>query len=160
MRELERLLEEHAAMLYGYLLRLTEGDRHLADDLAQETFLRALTLRARYRGEGPFGAWLCGIARNLWRQELQRRRRHPTEPLGETLAAPDDPAAAAEAAEQRVRIYRALHRLPEPYREVALLRLTGGLAFREIGEIMGKSENWARVTFFRARERLQKEDLQ
>ena len=57
-------------------------------------------------------------------------------------------------------IYRALHRLPEPYREVALLRLTGGLAFREIGEIMGKSENWARVTFFRARERLQKEDLQ
>ena len=84
-------------------------------------------------------------------RELQRRRRHPTEPLGETLAAPDDPAAAAEAAEQRVRIYRALHRLPEPYREVALLRLTGGLAFREIGEIMGKSEKLgARNLFPRA----------
>ena len=74
MRELERLLEEHAAMVYGYLLRLTEGDRHLADDLAQETFLRALTLRARYRGEGPFGGWLGGIARNLWREEVQRGR--------------------------------------------------------------------------------------
>ena len=69
-----------------------------------------------------------------------------------------DPASAAEQQEAVMGLYARLHRLQEPYKEVFLLRALGELSFRQIGELFGKTENWACVTYHRARKKLQKEE--
>ena len=81
--------------------------------------------------------------------------------IREVAALPDpasDPASAAEQQEAVMGLYARLHRLQEPYKEVFLLRALGQLSFRQIGELFGKTENWACVTYHRARQKLQKED--
>ena len=100
--------------------------------------------------------WLCAIAKN---QLLTYQRKHPPE---ESLDDNQELAgASAEAqvfsAERRVELMKKLHLCPEPFREILYLRIFGSLSFKEIGVIMGKTENWARVNFYRAKERLKKE---
>ena len=102
--------------------------------------------------------WLCAIAKRLWYKELERRGR--TVPLEEEhlsrLEAPDDPAGETERREDRMALYRTMRKLDPETREVIYLRLAGEFSFREIGELMGRSEVWARVRFYRGKERLAK----
>ena len=98
--------------------------------------------------------WLCAIARNYYLDEIRRRKK--TEPIPEEL--PETRKSLEQKALDRdtsLRIHMALHGLEEPYREVLELRIFGELHFREIGMIFGKTENWARVTYHRARLKLQ-----
>jgi RNA polymerase sigma-70 factor (ECF subfamily) len=102
-------------------------------------------------------SWLCTIAKNIW---VSGQRKKKEQPIDETLALPD-PALSPEESivrqDESMRIHRLLHRLDEPYREVFTLRTLGQLSFRDIGELFGKSENWACVVFHRARAKLKKE---
>ena len=99
--------------------------------------------------------WLCGIARHVLQTH---RRKHPvTEDVDalELLVPSAEQTVLAE--ENRLALLKTLHALPEPGREVTYLRLFGGLSFREIGAVLGRTENWARVTYYRAKERLRRE---
>ena len=111
-----------------------------------------------FRGDCSPQVWLCAIAKRLWYKELERRSR--TAPLEEehlsSLTAPDDPAGEAEQLEDRMALYRSLRQLDPETREVIYLRLAGEFSFREVGELMGQSEVWARVRFYRGKERLAK----
>ena len=102
--------------------------------------------------------WLCAIAKRLWYKELERRSR--TAPLEEehlsSLTAPDNPEREAERREDRMALYRSLRQLDSETREVIYLRLAGEFSFREVGELMGQSEVWARVRFYRGKEKLAK----
>ena len=98
--------------------------------------------------------WLCQIAKHLWYQHLRKRRREvpmPEEGVGTPL-----PSAEDDALEQagRLELLRRVHSLPQAQREVVYLRVFGGLSFREIGDVLGKTEVWARVTFYRCKEKL------
>lgn len=109
---------------------------------------------ADFRGECAASTWLCQIARNTWTS--LRRKEGRCQPLDDTAALPDsrDFAAAFEDKDLALRIHRLLHRLPEPYREVFLLRVLGELSFRDIGSLFEKGENWACVTYHRARKKI------
>lgn len=154
MQEMEVIYQQHAQTVYRYLLSLTR-DEDLSEELTQETFYQAIRSSGRYDGSCKVTTWLCAIAKNVLQSY---RRKHPSH---EDLETADlvSPSAEQEAdlTLSRVDLMRSVHALPEPYREVLYLRLFGDLPFREIGDIFGKPENWARVTFYRGKEKLRKE---
>lgn len=139
--------------VFSYCMTLA-GDRSSAEELTQETFCRAFARQRDFRGESDEATWLCAIAKNLFYDEMRRRNRHSGIP--EDL--PDPSKGVEKTVEDRdssFRIHLALHGLEEPHREVFELRVFGELSFRDIGTIFGKTENWARVTYHRARIKLQ-----
>ena len=99
-------------------------------------------------------SWLCAIARNTW---LSEQRKRKPQPIDEAASLPDTAVGPEESIvrkDERMRVHRLLHRLDEPYREVFTLRALGQLSFRDIGELFGKSENWACVVYHRARAKI------
>ena len=158
MQSMEEIYRQHAQTVYRYLCSLT-GDEDLSEELTQETFAQAVSSIGRFDGSCKVSTWLCAIAKN---QLMAYRRRHPLQDsldeLAETGASPVGTAPSPEeetvAAERKRRLYAAIHDSPEPAREVLYLRFLGGLSFREIGDVLGQSENWARVTFYRGKEKL------
>ena len=101
-------------------------------------------------------SWLCAIAKNLWLSKLRKKEELP---MDDALPIPDPSAGPEEAIvrqDESMRIHRYLHHLEEPYREVFTLRTLGQLSFRDIGELFGKSENWACVVYHRARAKIRK----
>ena len=148
-----RLYETCYMRVFSYLMTLA-GDRSLAEELTQETFFRAFARQRDFRGESDEVTWLCAIAKNLFVDEQRRMNRHGEIP--DNL--PDQSRGVAKTVEDRdsfFRIHLALHGLEEPYKEVFELRVFGELSFREIGTIFARTENWARVTYHRARIKLQ-----
>ena len=148
-----RLYETCYMRVFSYLMTLA-GDRSLAEELTQETFYRAFTRQREFRGESDEVTWLCAIAKNLFVAEQRRSSRRGEIP--EDL--PDHAKSVAKTVEDRdssFRIHLILHEMEDPYKEVFELRIFGELSFREIGTIFGKTENWARVTYHRARIKLQ-----
>ncbi len=152
--ETEKMYEAHYMRIFSYAMTLS-GDRSTAEEITQETFFRAFSKHSEYRKESDEVTWLCAIAKNLFYDEKRRQRR--TGPIPEEDI-PDTGKSVEQAATDRdssFRIHVALHALEEPYREVFELRIFGELSFREVGMIFGKTENWARVTYHRARLKLQ-----
>lgn len=148
-----RLYETCYMRVFSYIMTLTR-DRSLAEELTQETFFRAFARRREFRGESDEVTWLCAIAKNLLADEQRREGRHTEMP--EDLPGGDrSPAGAAEDRDSSFRIHLALHGMAEPYREIFELRVFGELSFKDIAAIFGKTENWARVTYHRARIKLQ-----
>ena len=150
----EKLYETYYMRVFSFAMTLA-GDRTQAEEITQETFFRAFSKQNEFRGESDEVTWLCAIAKNFFLDEKRRQSR--TEPISE-----EDVPDIGKSMEQKTldrdtsfRIHLALHALEEPYREVFELRVFGELSFREIGMIFGKTENWSRVTYHRARLKLQ-----
>ena len=145
--EMEDIYRRYAQTVYKFLLAQCR-DADLAEEL---TAVRSI---GRYDGSCRLSVWLCQIAKHLWYQHLRKTRRQ-SETLTEDITLPvpsaeDDVLRRAE----HLDLLRAVHTLPEPAREVVYLRLFGDLSFKEIAAVMGKTENWSRVTFYRGKERL------
>lgn len=155
MDEFEDLCRRCGPMVYRYLLSLCRS-ADLAEELTAETFYQAWVHIGAFRGTCKPETWLCQIAGNACRKELRRRRRLvPWETLEPETAGQEEPLPEALARKEASgRIRRLVDRLPEPYREVFLLRIFGELRFREIGDLMGRTESWAKVTFYRAKDRV------
>ena len=154
MQSMDEIYQKYAKTVYKYLLSKVHN-QDVAEELTQETFYQAIRSIERYDGSCQISTWLCAIAKN---QLLSYQRKHP--PL-ETL---EEQELVLESAESnvlhtmdRVELMKRLHSCPEPFREILYLRLFGNLSFKEIGEIMGRTENWARVTFYRGKEKLRKD---
>lgn len=153
--DMDSAYQEYAKLVYRFLYTHTH-DAHWSEELMQETFLRAVTSIHRYDGSCKLSVWLCQIARHILYQELRKKKRMETVELADQLS--DREAQDGETdvlrQESRKELYQAIHHLSEPEREVVLYRMTGELSFREIGEIMGRSENWCRTIFYRAKQKL------
>ena len=154
MPQAEEIYKKYAVTVYKYLLSRTR-DKDLAEELTQETFYRAVKSVGHYDGTSTVSTWLCGIAANVL---SEYRRKHPTEPeVTEYMQTVPETAETVMASMDRVTLMRKLHLLEEPWREILLLRIYGTLSFREIGEIFNRTENWARVNYYRGKEKLRKE---
>ncbi|MDR0818404.1 MAG: sigma-70 family RNA polymerase sigma factor [Oscillospiraceae bacterium] len=151
--DIENVYAEYADNVYRYLLSLTRS-AELAEDLTQETFYRAMKSMSRYDGSCKMSVWLCQIAKHIWYQELEKRNKHKTSELTDDIAADGTPEDAAALGGDKAALYKAIHSLGEPMREVVYMRLTGEFSFAEIGEILDKTENWARTTFYRAKQKI------
>lgn len=155
MQSMEEIYQTYARTVYKFLLTKTHNE-DLAEELTQETFYQAVKSIDRFDGKSKLSTWLCAIAKN---QLMVYQRKHPIEESIDDKKELHGISVEAEvfSEERRVELMKKLHMCPEPYREILYLRIFGSLSFREIGEIMGKTENWARVNFYRAKERLSKE---
>ena len=153
MDDMDAVYRDHAQTVYKFLLAQCH-DPDLSEELTQETFYQAVRSIGRFDGSCKLSVWLCQIAKHLWYQHLRKHRQNPV-PLE---AAPESSVPSAEEGlleqEGRLALLRLIHQLPEPQREVVYLRAFGDLSFREIGDVLGKTENWARVTFYRSKEKL------
>lgn len=147
----EDIYRENYPIVYGYLLSLC-GDIPLAEDLAAETFFKAFLHPRRYDGHCKLSTWLCTIGRNLYINERKRQLRSYR--LAEPPATAPNPEETLLEKEQLALLYHTAQQLESPYGQVFFMRMEG-LSFRQIGEAMDKTENWARVTFFRAKVKLQ-----
>lgn len=151
----EQDFEAYGAFVFKYLMSLC-GNADLAEELTQETFYRAIRSSGRFDGSCKVSTWLCQIAKHIWYQELEKRGCRKEEPL-ENEGADEGLEPVFFRKEQTLAVMKAVHILEENAKEVFLLRATGGFSFREIGEICGRNENWARVTFYRAKQKIMKE---
>ena len=155
--DFEEIYRRYFGDVYRYLLRLS-GSETAAEDVTSETFLRAMQSLPRFRGDCDVRVGLCRIARNTYFSTRRDPDNQPMEEPGEERAgSAPSPEEETLRREEGQRLRQLLHDLEEPYREVFLWRHYGDLSFREIGQLFGKSENWACVTYHRARGKLRKE---
>lgn len=157
----EVLSAEYEAV-YRYILTLCRNDTD-AQDITQETFLRAMNAADRFEGSSSLYTWLCAIGRNIWLNKCKQDSRE--RPADQTDAAAPGKSVEQWAVEKdlSLHIHRVLHGLSDPYKEVFSLRVFGQLSFAEIAALFGKTESWGRVTYHRARkmitETLRKEGM-
>lgn len=158
MLNMDLVYRDYAQYVFKYLLTLCM-EEHTAEELTQETFYQAVRGADKYDGSCKISTWLCQIAKHLWYQELDRRRRRAADPLSEV----EEAAMAADTAtpeqqvsirDEKMELFRKIHVLSETEKEVVLLRVTGAFSFAEIADIVGRTENWARVTFYRAKQKI------
>ena len=152
--DFESIYKEHYNMIYRFVLRMC-AQESLAEEVTQETFYQAMRSFDKFQGNSSLTTWLCGIARRVY---LTNVRKQPTLPLSEAEQKPDgiDVVEALIDSDRKMTLHRLLHTLDEPYREVFMLRIYSGLQHEEIGSLFGKTGSWARVTYYRARQMLQK----
>jgi RNA polymerase sigma-70 factor, ECF subfamily len=139
--------------LYRWLYQLSR-DRHTAEDLAQDAFLKALSHLDRFQAGTNFGAWLFRIAHNAFANQCRSpsRRREPIpDDLPERNGGPVEEAQGREALQA---LARAMTRLPVDFRAALLLRVEEGLSFKQVAEVLGLTEETARWRVFKARQKL------
>lgn len=158
MTEFSEIYAEYGKPVYRFLLSLT-GDASLAEELLQETFYQALLHIDKFEGRSSLYTWLCRIGANAWSKECRRKKRY-ADTSWEKLSIKDITASPEEKMIQKdllQRIHQSLMKLQDPYKEVFILHVFGGLKLKDIAELNGKSESWARVTYYRARTMIAKE---
>ena len=153
---MDELYKQNAQIVYGFLYARCK-DEALAEDLMQETFLIAMESLEGFDGRCKISTWLCQIAKHLLYQHWGKMKREfPYETQEESTS----PHSTEQQAIHRIEldlVWNKLQELPQLTRRVVLLRVMSDLSYKEIGELLGKTENWARVTFYRAKMILWKE---
>ena len=148
MSDFESVYREFYPFICRYSYSLCRS-RALAEDLAQETFLKAMKHIGSFRGDCRLEVWLCQIAKNTWYTYQKKHLR------GQSLdGLPFEPFTRDEDREAAMELHRALDSLEEPTRSVVSLRALGELPFAQIAQLHGKTESWARVTFHRGKLKL------
>ena len=133
------------------------GSEHIAEEITEETFYKALRKIHTFRGECDIRIWLCRIAKNSYTSYLRENGRHISiedAALQDTADSETDLDEQIAAHDDAGQIRVLLHTLPEPYKEVFMWRVFAELNFKEIGQLFGKNDNWACVTYHRARNML------
>ncbi len=154
MNEFEKMRKDCTSIVYRFLLSMC-GNEDLAEELTSETFYQAYLHIDKFRGECKPETWLCQIAKNALYKETKRIKRiTPWEQFRASETDSGDILEKLSNKEQALKIHRHLHHLSEPYKEVFMLRVLGELKFQEIADLFGKSESWAKVTFYRAKDKL------
>lgn len=159
MQDIEKIYEEYFETVNKYLFCLTHNS-DISEELTQETFYKAVKKIDTYKGECKISVWLCQIAKNLWYDHCRKNKniinidendlinKHMIDTLDEQIISNDE----------KILLYKKMQTLDEKTREVMYLRITGELSFKEIGIILDKTENWARVTFYRGKNKLKEVD--
>jgi len=137
--------------VYSFVMTLSKNQED-SEEITQKTFFKAMTTDKESRGEASEFTWLCAIAKNLFLDEHRVRKR--TNELRTEAASDINMELAFADEESAFRIHQVLHNLDEPYKEVFQLRVFGELSFQKIGLLFGKTESWARVTHYRARQKI------
>lgn len=148
----EKLYRTYYMDVFSYAMTLMKNTAQ-AEEITQDVFFRAMNSKKQFEGRSAELTWLCAIAKNACMDELRRQNR--TAPLEDDAAAEDSFAEKLEDKDTLLQIHRILHAMEEPYKEVFQLRVFGELSFADIAKIFGKTESWARVTYHRARLKLQ-----
>lgn len=153
MTDIDAVYREYFTDVYKYLISLCR-DPTLAEELTQETFFKAIKSIDSFKGDCALYSWLCQIAKNSYFTHFKKQKRAP---YIDNLPDTRDVESSFWEKEDARQLHRILHHLDEPYKEVFTLRTFGELPFAQIGELFGKTESWARVTYHRARLKIREE---
>lgn len=154
--EFEQIYQTYFSDVFLYIRRLS-GDEHIAEEITSETFFKAMQSIETFRGECELRVWLCQIAKNCYYSYLKKAKRHTSleDAQLQNIHIPgnlmEDQIAEYDHAGQ---IQKLLHSIPDPYKEVFMWRVFADLSFKQIGQIFHRSDNWACVTYHRARNML------
>lgn len=159
MQDIEKVYIENFNMVYKYLFCLTHNT-DIAEDLTQETFCIAVKYIKKFRGECKISVWLCQIAKNLWYKELKKKRI-----ILDDISLNIEDAESAESIEEKIlenneknELYERIKGLDRATRKVMYLRLNEEMSFKDIGNMLNKTENWARVIFYRGKQKMKEVD--
>ena len=158
MQDMEQIYKQYFETVNKYLFCLTHNS-DISEELTQETFYRAVKKINNFKGDCKISVWLCQIAKNLWYDELKKNKK--LQNIGEeilSIQSEDKIEDKVILNESKVELYKKIQKLDKQTREVIYLRITGELSFKEIGDILNKTENWARVTFYRGKQKLKESD--
>lgn len=160
MANLSEIYKSYADEVKRFLICLT-SNMDLAEELTQETFYQAVKSIHSYNGECKISVWLCQIAKHSYYNYLKKEKKFHSTSIENMMqmeldvpSNKDLPDVAVIKRSTLISIHKEIHRLPEPYREIFLLRTSNHFSFKDIGDIFDKSENWARVTYYRAKLKL------
>ena len=156
MQNIEEIYKEYSITVYKYLFCLTQN-RDISEELTQETFAIAVEDIKKFRGECKLSVWLCQIAKHLWYKELKKRKKNANvsfEEVNDTILYDESLEELICEKEEKLKLFKDMQKLDEKSREVMYLRMVGNLSYEEIGEILGKTANWSRVTFYRAKQKI------
>ncbi len=150
----EKLYNSYYMQVYSYTVSLSKS-KEMAEEITQNTFYKAVNATAQFKGNSDELTWLCSIAKNLYYDELRRNSRLADMSEADTIPSDENIERAVADSDMAFRIHLVLHHLDEPYKEVFQLRVFGELSFAQIAQIFGKTETWARVTYHRAKLKIQ-----
>lgn len=153
MTEFEKLFNENRGFIFKYLMKMTH-DSSLSEELTQETFFRAYMNYASLRNKEKVSVWLCQIAKNTYFARYNEQKKQASLDVLETAGIDESIEDVFVQKELSQKALRCLHELEEPYKEVFMLSVFGGFSLKDISSIFGKSESFARVTFYRAKQKL------
>lgn len=154
--DFEEVYNRYSQDVFKFCLSLC-GSSHIADDITSETFLKAIKTGDTFEDRCSVKVWLCQIAKNTYYDYL-RKHSKITELPADIPSESNFELKLLDKADS-IKIHKRLHQLDDPYKEVFSLRIFSELSFAEIGEIFGKSESWARVTFHRAKVKIKEAEI-
>ena len=158
MQNIEEVYKEYFETVNKYLFCLTHNN-DISEELTQETFYKAVKKINTYKGDSKISVWLCQIAKNTWYDWCKKNKKLvDTEDSLFNIEELNTVEEKTIANEEKLSLYKKMQKLDEKTREVMYLRITGELNFKEIGTILNKTENWARVTFYRGKNKLKEVD--
>lgn len=153
MQNIEEIYKEHSNTVYKYLFCLT-GNEDLSEELTQETFAIAVKEIKKFKGNCKVSVWLCQIAKHLWYKELKKKKRNISMEEISDIQDSENLENLIINKEEKLKLFKDIQKLDEKSKELIYLRMVGNLDFTEIGEILGKTANWARVNFYRAKQKI------
>lgn len=158
MATFQKVYEEYARPVYRFLLSLT-GNEDFAEELLAETFYQTFRHIDKFEGRCNLYTWLCKIGKNAWMKECRRHKRYIDLGLDDLVAPEDKPSLEEQIVNKEMyrKILKTLQDLAEPYRDVFILHAIGEVKLKEIACIYEKTESWARVTYFRAKQMIAQE---
>ena len=155
--EFEQIYSTYFKSVYLYVMQVS-GNEHIAEEITSETFFKAINSIDSFRGDCDMRVWLCQIAKNTYFSYLKKNKKVLSidESDLQNVADPDAGIDAQIGEQEEARLIRKiLHDMSDPYKEVFMWRVFGELSFKEIADLYGKTDNWACVTYHRARKMIQ-----
>ena len=149
MEDFDQIYADYYSEVYKFVLSLCQN-HSLAEEITQESFFKALKSIDSFNGNCKLSTWLCKIARNTLYSYTKKHKKQVDYPLDAIISYENIEEQFADK-ETAYAIHKVLHKLNEPYKEVFWLRIFGELSFAQIGALFGKTESWARVTYYRSK---------
>ena len=160
MQDIEKIYQEHARTVYKYIFCLT-GNKELSEEIVQETFEVAIKNINKFKGECKISTWLCQIAKYIWYKNLKREKKVENisfESIENMVVSGFALEEVILEKQEKIEIFKKIQKLDEQTRNVMYLRILGNLDYKEIAEVMDKTPTWARVVFFRGKQKLKEEN--
>ena len=161
MQDINTIYKKYGEIVYKYVFCLT-GNEDTTEEIVQETFLVAVKDINKFRGECKVSTWLCQISKYIWYKRLKKeksKKEIPLDILQNSLFIEESIEENFCDKEKKIELFKELQNFDEDTRNVMYLRIFGNFEYSEIAEIMNKTSNWARVVFFRGKQKL-KEKLE
>ena len=159
MQNITEIYKKYSEIVYKYVFCLTRNE-DIAEEIVQETFLVAVKDINKFKGECKISTWLCQISKYIWYKKLKKQKKIqeiPLDSIQNSIFIDESIEEKVTTEENKIQLLKKIQTFDEDTKNVMYLRILGNFEYSEIAEIMNKSSNWARIVFFRGKQKLKEE---